>query len=636
MADEEKQGISKYLDEIGLGILAGLIKGLIYDEQGRNRFSLLAELIGQNTTAINKRALKATESDATDANSYVKKADRATNADTVDNKHASDFATSAQGTKADSAVQTIKINGTAQTKTNGVVNLPAYPTVPTKTSDLTNDSGFITSSSVPTVNNGTLTIKAGGTSKGTFTANQSGNTEVNITASDLGLSSALKYVGAVSTLPTPTTTDNYNNGDVVSVGDKEYLRTGKTSSSAGSWKELGDESSHALKTITITGTGALSGGGTLEQNRTITHTNSGVTAGTYKSVTVNAYGHVTAGTNPTTISGYGITDAKIANGTITLGSKTITPITSHQDISGLVKTSDLTASTAIANSHVELADGTYSRIVGNTTLGSTSPYTYNFPWLTIDTSKSVYDTINIVCATSFVVDNANCGTIIWEICCKQSGVFRVRIINNSVSDSNAKLYYRYNSDTKRTDIAATCSRWQRISNTIISCVNLNGNVSNAFDKLSYWDNPTSSASLGGYTEMVLGGHVALADKVDMSCTRLTASDDFNTLYNGTLLTSTSQNRVKYYDWVNSGRPSNLPLAGSGYMEMSITFGSATVTWLQQECTIQWTSNLTHNKFSRSAMITNSGITWTPWSELTQESRALTEEEITNIWNNVFN
>ena len=40
-----------------------------------------------------------------------------------------------------------------------------------------------------------------------------------------------------------------------------------------------------------------------------THPNSGVTAGTYKSVTVNAQGHVTAGTNPTTLSGYGITDA---------------------------------------------------------------------------------------------------------------------------------------------------------------------------------------------------------------------------------------------------------------------------------------------------------------------------------------
>lgn len=40
-----------------------------------------------------------------------------------------------------------------------------------------------------------------------------------------------------------------------------------------------------------------------------THPNSGVTAGTYKSITVNAQGHVTGGSNPTTLAGYGITDA---------------------------------------------------------------------------------------------------------------------------------------------------------------------------------------------------------------------------------------------------------------------------------------------------------------------------------------
>ena len=42
---------------------------------------------------------------------------------------------------------------------------------------------------------------------------------------------------------------------------------------------------------------------------TYTHPNSGVTAGTYKSVTVDAQGHVTGGSNPTTLAGYGITDA---------------------------------------------------------------------------------------------------------------------------------------------------------------------------------------------------------------------------------------------------------------------------------------------------------------------------------------
>ena len=54
----------------------------------------------------------------------------------------------------------------------------------------------------------------------------------------------------------------------------------------------------------------------------------------------------------TTLSGYGITDANINNGTITLGSNTITPLTSHQDISGKVnKAGDtMTGSLTISNS----------------------------------------------------------------------------------------------------------------------------------------------------------------------------------------------------------------------------------------------------------------------------------------------
>lgn len=43
----------------------------------------------------------------------------------------------------------------------------------------------------------------------------------------------------------------------------------------------------------------------------------GIGAGTYKSVTVDTYGRVTAGTNPTTLAGYGITDAQTANTTLT-------------------------------------------------------------------------------------------------------------------------------------------------------------------------------------------------------------------------------------------------------------------------------------------------------------------------------
>ena len=61
-------------------------------------------------------------------------------------------------------------------------------------------------------------------------------------------------------------------------------------------------------TKVIAGTG-LTGGGDLSANRTLSLAASGVTAGTYTKVTVDAYGRVTAGTNPTTLAGYGITDA---------------------------------------------------------------------------------------------------------------------------------------------------------------------------------------------------------------------------------------------------------------------------------------------------------------------------------------
>lgn len=59
----------------------------------------------------------------------------------------------------------------------------------------------------------------------------------------------------------------------------------------------------------VTASGVLTA--TIGKDKTValTHNISGVKAGTYKSVTVDTYGHVTTGTNPTTLSGYGITDA---------------------------------------------------------------------------------------------------------------------------------------------------------------------------------------------------------------------------------------------------------------------------------------------------------------------------------------
>lgn len=66
-----------------------------------------------------------------------------------------------------------------------------------------------------------------------------------------------------------------------------------------------------------------------------------------------SYNFSEIGTTPTTLSGYGITDAKIENGVITLGGSTITPLTSHQSLSGYVPTSR-TINTKALSSNITL------------------------------------------------------------------------------------------------------------------------------------------------------------------------------------------------------------------------------------------------------------------------------------------
>ena len=62
------------------------------------------------------------------------------------------------------------------------------------------------------------------------------------------------------------------------------------------------------------------------------HPTSGVTAGTYKSVTVNAQGHITGGSNPTTLSGFGITDGALKTDVANHNTST----SAHSDIRELI------------------------------------------------------------------------------------------------------------------------------------------------------------------------------------------------------------------------------------------------------------------------------------------------------------
>ena len=149
--------------------------------------------------------------------------------------------------------------------------------------------------------------------------------------------------GTITVLPTAEASNEGHTYKVIKDGTYagQAAKVGDTFISTGSRWELipsGDEPSGTVTSITLNATTPIaidnSAAITTSGIRTISHASSGVSAGTYKSVTVNSTGHVTGGTNPTTLSGYGITDAKIANGVITLGSNTITPLTEHQDITG--------------------------------------------------------------------------------------------------------------------------------------------------------------------------------------------------------------------------------------------------------------------------------------------------------------
>ena len=107
--------------------------------------------------------------------------------------------------------------------------------------------------------------------------------------------------------------------DLNVVDDKLDAHTGNsdvhvTTSNKSNWNAAytHSQSTHARTDATNVADSTTNGNILINGSETnvYTHPNSGVTAGTYKSVTVNAQGHITAGTNPTTLAGYGITDAE--------------------------------------------------------------------------------------------------------------------------------------------------------------------------------------------------------------------------------------------------------------------------------------------------------------------------------------
>lgn len=203
------------------------------------------------------------------------------------------------------------------------VTTGAIPANPVSANTVTSSAALTANQVV--VGNGSKTVKASGYTLGGATLSDATGadkrlaTEAAVADAVSGLSGAMHYIGTSTSEITDGGTQNptisgYSGtaktaGNVVIYGSKEFVWNGSA------WEEFGDEGSYALKTVSVTGTGALSGGGTLTESRTITHNTSGATAGTYgpgndvtgtnnttilvPEITVDQYGHVTAISNKT-------------------------------------------------------------------------------------------------------------------------------------------------------------------------------------------------------------------------------------------------------------------------------------------------------------------------------------------------
>lgn len=136
-----------------------------------------------------------------------------------------------------------------------------------------------------------------------------GSAAVTLTPEMLGLGQAMYFRGIANAKPTSasvtlegqTTAITCASGDVVFYGGIEYIFDGTT------WHEMGNEGSHALKSVTVKGDGTyITGSGTLASDITLSHATYSVTAGTagtssnhhvVSSITTNNGGHITGWTS---------------------------------------------------------------------------------------------------------------------------------------------------------------------------------------------------------------------------------------------------------------------------------------------------------------------------------------------------
>ena len=158
-------------------------------------------------------------------------------------------------------------------------------------------------------------IKLTGKAEGSTSFDGSTNASINVTSVNADTASKLTTARTINITGNATGSADFDGTSDVNINVMVNSATKATQDSAGQQINTTYLKGLSISGQTITYTRGNNTTGTITTQDTIyTHPNSGVNAGTYKSVTVNAQGHVTGGSNPTTLSGYGITDAPTKTG----------------------------------------------------------------------------------------------------------------------------------------------------------------------------------------------------------------------------------------------------------------------------------------------------------------------------------
>lgn len=156
-----------------------------------------------------------------------------------------------------------------------------------------------------------------------------------------GLTNAVHWKGSIATLPSKPSGGwvDYEPGDVIAVGNKEYILDSSTATGTTGWREFGDEGNWVPKTRKVLGDGTYltqSGRGVLSSDVTISHKallRTGTADSSYGSATkvpqikVDAAGHVTDISNVSIYQPYSFAGVQLMN-----NDSSVVQLTSGNDI----------------------------------------------------------------------------------------------------------------------------------------------------------------------------------------------------------------------------------------------------------------------------------------------------------------